>query len=140
MTSVTGITSKTSTRAGEGYKNLIIWKNATILRSRVYLITKRFPRQEYRRVAQMTDAARSVKQNIQEGYKSGSALKFLNFLSISKGSLGELAGDVSDCKEDQLITPEEFSELDKLCGTTDYLLGKFMNSLRKMHAEGRWKN
>lgn len=74
----------------------------------------------------MTDAARSVKQNIQEGYKSGSVLKFLNFLSISKGSLGEI--DV------------EFAELDKLCGTTDYLLNKFINSLRKMHTEGRWKN
>lgn len=137
---MTGSTSKTGIRPGEGYKGLIIWKNAAVLRQKVYAVTRKFPRSEYRRVSQMTDAARSIKQNIQEGYKSGSALKFLNFLSISKGSLGEVAGDISDCLEDDLITPEEFAVLDKLCGTTDYLLGKFMDSLRKMHERGQWHN
>ena len=29
--------------AGEGYKSLIVWKNAAIIRKRIYEITKRFP-------------------------------------------------------------------------------------------------
>ena len=55
-------------RNKQGYKKLVVWNNAKILRKGVYDITKRFPKSEMRRVSQMNDAARSVKQNIQEGY------------------------------------------------------------------------
>lgn len=127
-------------RSGEGYRKLIIWQNAEKLRSQVYLITRRFKPIEFRRVTQMSDAARSVKQNIQEGYKSGSLGKFINFLNISQGSLGELKGDVDDCLQDKLITEAEYKELDKLCGTTDFLINKMIKSLYLKEKSGTWKN
>jgi four helix bundle protein len=77
----------------------------------------------------MNDAARSAKQNIQEGYKS-SLLKYINYVrNISRPSLSELHGDIEDCYEDGLITKEEFEELDDLCKRTDYLLYKLIQSL-----------
>lgn len=88
----------------EGYKRLIVWQNAAKLRKMVYEITKNFPKAEYRRVSQMRDAARSVKQNIQEGYKKHSLGEYIRHLDIACGSLGELAGDIDDCHEDRLIT------------------------------------
>lgn len=42
----------------EGFKKLIVWKNAYDLRRMVYEITRRFPKSEMRRVSQMRDAAR----------------------------------------------------------------------------------
>lgn len=114
----------------DGFRKLIVWKNAYQLRRLVYEITKRFPLSEMRRVSQMRDAARSVKQNIQEGY--GKTLgEYIHSLEISKGSLRELSGDIEDCFDDGLITKEEFDKLRELCGKTDYLLMRLIQSLRK---------
>lgn len=88
----------------------------------------------------MTDAARSIKQNIQEGYKSGSLGKYIQFLKISQGSLGELRGDIDDCLTDQLISESEFQELDKLSGTTEYLLQKMIKSMHQAGKAGTWKS
>ena len=113
-----------------GYKKLIVWQNAYKLRRLIYEITKRFPASELRRVSQMRDAARSVKQNIQEGY--GRTLgQYINYLEISKGSLKELSGDIEDCFDDGLIKEDEFKKLDELCGKTDYLFMRLIQSLRK---------
>jgi four helix bundle protein len=125
---------------GEGYKNLVVWQNTKKLRALVYKITKSFPKTEIRRISQMNDAARSTKQNVQEGYKSGSLPKYLNHLRISQGSLSELRGDIDDCFEDQLINEKEFEELKELCSKTDYLLKRLIDSLIKKQKDGSWKN
>jgi len=124
---------------GHGYKKLIVWQNAKKLRKLIYDITGRFPRAEMRRVSQMRDAARSGKQNIQEGYYRPGTKEYIRYLIISRGSINELSGDIDDCLEDKLITKEEFQELDKLCGTTDYLLKRLIASIRKKEKEGTWK-
>lgn len=113
-----------------GYKYLIVWRNASELRKRVYDITKVFPAREMRRVSQMSDAARSVKQNIQEGHPKSTA-EFIRFLGFSQGSLAELSGDLEDCFEDGLISELEFSELNELVGKTGYLLERLVQSLEK---------
>jgi len=121
-----------------GFKKLVVWKNTQKLRKLIYEMTKKFPKSEMRRISQMRDAARSVKQNIQEGYMSSSIGIYIRSLSISEGSLGELSGDVEDCLEDNLISKEEFFEADSLCGKTDYLLKRLIRSL-EIKREGRAK-
>jgi len=117
------------------YKKLIVWQNARILRKKIYDITRGFSKSEYRRVSQMNDAARSVKQNIQEGY--GQTLpKYINALrNIAKPSLSELRGDIDDCYEDNLISESEFKDLDSLCCKTDYLFMKLIRSLENRRKE-----
>jgi four helix bundle protein len=113
----------------EGYKKLVVWQNCKELRRKIYLITKEFPKSEMRRVSQMNDAARSVKQNLQEGYKS-SLPKYINYAgNICRPSLSELHGDIEDCYEDELISKEEFEDLDSLCKRTDYLFVKLIKGL-----------
>jgi four helix bundle protein len=115
----------------EGYKALIVWKNCCELRKKVYDITRKFPKSEYRRVSQMNDAARSTKQNLQEGYKS-SLPKYINYVrNICRPSLSELHGDIEDCFEDKLISKEEFEELDGLSKRTDYLFVRLIAGLAK---------
>lgn len=118
-------------RGSQGYKNLVVWKNARELRRLIYQITDRFPKKEFRRVSQMQDAARSVKQNIQEGYMRASLGEYIHFLRITQGSLAELSGDIEDCMEDGLITKEEFEDLDSLVGRTGYLLKRLIQSLER---------
>ena len=83
----------------EGYRKLVVWQNFYKLRRLVYEITRKFAKSEMRRVSQMRDAARSVKQNIQEGY--GKTLgEYIHSLGISQGSLRELSGDIEDSYDD----------------------------------------
>jgi len=118
-------------RGEQGYKKLIVWQNAYKLRRLIYQITARFSRSEMRRVSQMRDGARSVKQNIQEGYKRASLGEYIHFLTIAQGSLSELSGDIDDCYDDGLISKKEFETLDELAGKTDYLFMRQIQSLRK---------
>jgi len=114
----------------EGYRKLVVWRNAYKLRRLVYEITRRFSKSEFRRVSQMRDAARSIKQNIQEGY--GKSLgEYIHSLGISQGSLREVSGDIEDSYDDGLINEEEYKSLKELCGKTDYLLIRLIQSLLK---------
>lgn len=133
------VATPTVTTISHGYRRLIVWRNAYKLRRQIYEITVRFPRNETRRVSQMRDAARSVKQNIQEGYTRRSLGEYVQALTISRGSLAELAGDVQDCLDDGLITKPEFLELDELIGKTAYLFQRLLTSLSKKEVLTRWR-
>ena len=87
----------------------------------------------------MRDAARSAKQNIREGYRKGTLGDFIRSIKISQGSLEELSGDIEDCREDSLITNEEFQILSKLTQSIDLLIVRYVQSLYKMEKEGTWK-
>ncbi len=115
----------------DSYKNLIVWQNTAELRRLVYQMTETFPRNEYRRISQMRDAARSVKQNIQEGSCRKSTGEFLQYLRISRGSLAELKGDIEDCYEDSLLNENQFGVLNGLICKTDYLFYRLIESLKK---------
>jgi four helix bundle protein len=115
-----------------GFKKLLTWKTAKELRSKTYKLAQKFPQSEYRRVSQMNDAIRSVKQNIQEGSQK-SLGQYIYFLeNISLASLSEYHGDLEDCLEDGLITQNEFNELDSLSRQLGYLLRRQIKSLKKL--------
>lgn len=113
----------------EGYKELLIYKRAVELQDFVYKITEKFPQNERRRREHMRDSARSVKQNIVEGWKRETTQQYIDFLSFSFGSLGELKEDGGDCFQRGLITREEFAELMRRCGEADFLLGRLKSAL-----------
>ena len=121
------------------YKRLIVWQNARILRKRIYEITQRFSSIEFRRISQMRDAARSVKQNIQEGYQKNSLGDYIRSLEIAKGSLSELIGDVDDCFEDALMNGEEYKGIHSLCARTIYLFDRLLTSLYQKKKMGTWE-
>jgi four helix bundle protein len=114
----------------EGFRKLITWQKAALLRKRVYDVSKRFSYMERRRVEQMNAASRSVKQNIQEGYYKtiGQYIYFPERVVLP--SLKEVQGDIDDCLEDKLITEEEFKELDEICGKLEYLLRRQIAGLK----------
>lgn len=118
-----------------GYKKLVVWRNAYQLRRLVYETTKKFPQSEMRRVSQMRDAARSVKQNIQEGYTKSLA-GYINYLNIAQGSLLELRGDLEDCFDDGLIDKTVFAKIDEIAGKTVYLFKRLIQSLVRKRDNG----
>jgi four helix bundle protein len=87
----------------KGYQYLGVWQNASLLRTLIRKFTLTLPFSESRLKAQMDDAARSVKRNIEEGWKRATTSEYLQFLSYSQGSLEELQGDIRDCKDDGFL-------------------------------------
>lgn len=99
---------KTSSRSRvwqdpKGYQYLAIWQNAALLRVLVRKFTLTLPRSEYRLKSQMDDEARSVKRNIEEGWKRPTTSEYLQFLGYSQASLEELRGDIRDGKTDGFL-------------------------------------
>ena len=87
----------------QGYKFLVPWSNAVLLRYLVRLFTRSLPKSEYRRKAQIDDAARSVVRNIEEGYKRATTGEYLQFLGFSQGSLEEVKGDIRESTENGFL-------------------------------------
>lgn len=117
----------------EGYKYLVPWSNAVLLRFFIRRFTESLPKSEYRRKSQVDDAARSVVRNIEEGYKRTTTFEYLQFIGYSQGSLEEVKGDVRELTEDKFLQSKPGSSLIKI----GINLGEFNQSLR---IKGSYRN
>ena len=73
------------------HKDLIVWKKAVALASKIYRTTQTFPNADRHALSvQMRRASISVPSNIAEGASRNSRADYLRFLNIARGSLSEL--------------------------------------------------
>ena len=115
----------------EGFKNLLVWQKAIELTMAVYKLNSPFPAEErFELVNQMRRASVSIPSNIAEGYSRSGKGEYLQFLSHSRGSCGELetqlviARGLAFGKDDQLNPSSE------LCNHVGRLLFALSKSIR----------
>ncbi len=102
-----------------------------------------------RLIDHLIDSARSVKRNIEEGFKRATTSEYIQFLGFSRGSLEELHGDLMDLEKDIIqwdnqwvsmgndskgfkgISKGEIEELIRLCRGEDKMLGNQIKGLEK---------
>lgn len=97
-----------------GYRYLVQWTNAVLLRILIRKFTGTLPRLEYRTKTQRDDAARSVVSNIEEGYRRPTSAEYLNFLGYSEASLGEVYGDINKCLQDGFLKKKSGNRISDL--------------------------
>ncbi len=82
----------------QGYKELLVYQKASQLLSATTALTSQFPRSKT--MAELADqlnrSARSVKQNIAEGWKRNTTREYNDFLGFSAGSAIEVQEDAED--------------------------------------------
>lgn len=112
------------------HHNLKAWQEAMKLVKMIYSTTANFPQAEiYGLISQMRRAAVSIPSNISEGAARSGEKEFLQFLSISRGSLSELetqcliASDLGYLQNTDII----LSKINELFG----LISGLINSIRK---------
>ena len=98
----------------KGYQYLGVWQNAALLRTLIRKFTLTLPLSERRLKAQLDDAGRSVKRNIEEGWKRPTTSEYLNFLGYSQASLEEVKGDIRDVKSDGFLPSKPLSTLNNI--------------------------
>ncbi|MDX2112360.1 MAG: four helix bundle protein [Alphaproteobacteria bacterium] len=93
------------------YKDLEVWQKGRVLVKQVYQLTKLFPKEEiYGLTAQLRRAVVSVPSNIAEGHSRSGTKDFIQFISVSIGSLAEvetqiiLSEDLEFCQPAQTIS------------------------------------
>lgn len=74
------------------FEDLPVWQQSRSLCNTVYRVINKNPlfAKDFRFRDQVKASAGSVMDNIAEGFERSSRLEFVNFLSIAKGSTGEI--------------------------------------------------
>lgn len=115
----------------ERFEDIDAWKKGRVLTRRIYAITNEgaFAR-DFGLSDQIRRAGVSIMSNIAEGFERGSGDKeFARFLSIAKGSAGEVRAQLYAALDVGYLTEAQFDELTELATEISRLLSRFMQYL-----------
>ncbi len=113
------------------HKDLDIWKLAKEVASDIYIITKKFPREElYSITDQIKRSSVSISTNIAEGSGRNSPKEFLHFLSISNGSSAELDTLLEISLDAAFISKEEYEGLNEKIDRIQKMNRKLQSSIK----------
>jgi len=126
----------------EKFEDLEVWQLARELCKIVYSLTKKNPFcKDFELVRQIRKSSGSIMDNIAEGYERDGNKEFIQFLSISKSSCGEVRSQSYRALDQSYISKEEFEELYNKASSISKMLSGFINYLRKSEINGiKYKN
>lgn len=94
------------------HKKLTVWKRSIELVKEIYLITKRFPKEEkYVLVSQLRRATISVPSNISEGSARKSKVERQRFFEIARSSLVEIDTQIEISMDLEYISDVDIENL-----------------------------
>ena len=114
----------------EQFEDIDAWKKARELAQAVYEVTSvgEFAR-DFGLRDQIRRAAVSVMSNIAEGFERSGDKEFRQFLSLAKGSAGEVKAQLYVALDARFLSQEQFDQLYSLATETGRLIGGFMRYL-----------
>jgi four helix bundle protein len=114
------------------YKDLDVWKISMQLVKEVYLVSKRFPKEEvFGLTSQCRRAAVSITANIAEGLRRQYKKDTIQFLHISRGSLYEVDVLLNVALNIEIINEEDFNKISPTIEKCLRLLNGFINYNQK---------
>lgn len=100
-------------------------------KSKVGAFAKDFPLRN-----QIRGAAISTMSNIAEGFERGGTAEFVQFLTIAKGSAGEVRSQLYVALDQGYITQKEFEALKSAVVTTGRMIGGLIGYLKRSGIKG----
>lgn len=119
------------------FEDLEIWQNARMLNQSVFkLLEELDSKKSFALKDQLDRSAGSVMDNIAEGFERGGNREFLQFLSISKASLGEVRSQLYRAHDRKYLAKDEFETYQTECLNLAGKIAKFMTYLRNSEYKG----
>lgn len=116
----------------KSFHDLEIWKLSHLLVLEIYNISKMFPKQEdFRITSQLIRAAYSVPSNIAEGMGRYSKKEFINFLTISRGSVEECKYFLLLARDLGYLTSLIYDDLTSKYDSLGKMINSLINSLKR---------
>jgi len=121
----------------ERFEDIIAWQKARVLTKEIYASTRigQFVK-DYGLKDQIQRASVSTMSNIAEGFERGGDREFIQFLSNSKGSCGEVKSQLYVALDQSYITAVSFDELYAKADEVSRLVGGFMAYLQRSQVGG----
>jgi four helix bundle protein len=121
----------------ERFEDIIAWQKARVLTKDIYASTKIPPfAKDFGLKDQIQRASVSTMSNIAEGFERGGDREFVQFLSHSKGSCGEVKSHLYVALDQNYITPVSFDQLYGQADEVSRLVSGFMTYLQRSQVGG----
>ena len=122
----------------ERFEDLGVWQDARQLVREIYKVAKRpaFQR-DFSLRDQITRAATSAMSNSAEGFERGTRKEFIQFLSVAKGSSGEVRSQLYVALDQEYIDEKTFDELREFALALSRRLAKFIRYLQRYPGNSR---
>ena len=119
------------------FEDLEIWQLARQLSQQVLFISKNTElKNDYRFKDQIKASSGSFMDNIAEGFERDGNLEFRQYLSIAKGSFGEVRSQFYRLFDSEYIAEEKMVELVTECEQISKRIANFISYLNKKDFKG----
>jgi four helix bundle protein len=119
------------------FEDLEIWQLARDLNIKISpTLEKLESARNYDLKSQLDRSAGSVMDNIAEGFERDGTREFIQFLAISKGSLGEVRSQLYRVLDRKFLELKEHDTLQELCITLASKIAKFISYLNNSGYKG----
>jgi four helix bundle protein len=122
----------------EKFEDIEAWQSARALTNLVYTIsdTGKFGR-DFSLRDQIRRAAISIVSNIAEGYERDGDKEFIQFLSVAKGSCGEVRAQLYLALDRQYIANEQFVKVSGKAAEVSRMISGLIKYLRQSELSGK---
>jgi len=121
----------------QSFEEIEAWQKSRELNREIYAFSKEGPfSKDFGLRDQIRRASVSIMSNIAEGFERGGTGEFVQFLSIAKGSAGEVRSQLYVAVDQGYISKETFDRLFALATETSRMIGGLINYLRKTDVRG----
>jgi len=120
------------------FEDLDVWKMARDLCKMIFALyskSEAFSR-DFKLRDQLNGSSGSVMDNIAEGFCRGNRNEFINFLSYSEGSVGEVKSQLYRALDRLYISNEDFNSAYALSDQVGAKIGSFINYLNNSTFRG----
>ncbi len=119
------------------FEDIESWQMARALNIKLILILKKLEKERHFDLKeQLGSSAGSVMDNIAEGFERSGNREFIQFLAISKGSLGETRSQLYRVYDKGVINETELNDLQKECKLLAGKIASFITYLRNTEIKG----
>ena len=119
------------------FEEIDAWKKARELVREINLMTKAGNvSRDFILRDQIRRASLSVMSNIAEGYERGGNKEFIQFLSVAKGSAGEVRAQLYAALDQGYITQHQFARLSSLAAEISQMISGLMGYLKQSDRKG----